>query len=153
LIKFIGLKGGVINLLNNRSGTGKSTILQVMNSVWGHPDHLMIQWRDTLNVKLHRMAVMCNLPVGVDEVTKMSADNFSDLAYCATQGTPPRRMKASTNEERDSQGFWATLMVAITPRHFSTGSLLALSFRPAATPQAARQCLSPRLRRRQVRSG
>jgi len=111
LIKFIGLKGGVINLLNNRSGTGKSTILQVMNSVWGHPDHLMIQWRDTLNVKLHRMAVMCNLPVGVDEVTKMSADNFSDLAYCATQGTPPRRMKASTNEERDSQGFWATLMV------------------------------------------
>jgi hypothetical protein len=112
LIKFLGVKGGIINLINNRSGTGKSTILQVMNSVWGHPDELMIQWRDTLNVKLHRMAVMCNLPIGVDEITKMSGDDFSDLAYSVTQGTPRRRMKASANEERESQGFWATMMVS-----------------------------------------
>jgi len=111
LIKFMGVKGGIINLINNRSGTGKSTILQVMNSVWGHPDALMLQWRDTLNVKLHRMAVMCNLPLGVDEITKMSADDFSDLAYSVTQGTPRRRMKASANEERESQGYWATTMV------------------------------------------
>ena len=112
LIKFMGIKGGIINLINNRSGTGKSTILQVMNSVWGHPDELMIQWRDTLNVKLHRMAVMCNLPLGVDEITKMSGDDFSDLAYSVTQGAPRRRMKSSTNEERESQGYWATMMVA-----------------------------------------
>jgi energy-coupling factor transporter ATP-binding protein EcfA2 len=112
LIKFMGVKGGIINLINNKSGTGKSTILQVMNSVWGHPDELMIQWRDTLNVKLHRMAVMCNLPLGVDEITKMSGDDFSDMAYSVTQGAPRRRMKASTNEERESQGFWATMMVA-----------------------------------------
>ena len=111
LIKFMGVKGGIINLINNRSGTGKSTILQVMNSVWGHPDQLMLQWRDTLNVKLHRMAVMCNLPLGVDEITKMSGDDFSDLAYSVTQGTPRRRMKASANEERESQGYWATTMV------------------------------------------
>jgi uncharacterized protein (DUF927 family) len=108
----MGIKGGIINLINNKSGTGKSTILQVMNSVWGHPDELMLQWKDTLNVKLHRMAVMCNLPLGVDEITKMSGDDFSDLAYSVTQGAPRRRMKASSNEERESQGFWATMMVA-----------------------------------------
>ena len=112
LLKFMGVKGSIINLVNNRSGTGKSTILQVMNSVWGHPDELMLQWRDTLNVKLHRMAVMNNLPLGVDEITKMSGDDFSDMAYSVTQGTPRRRMKASANEERESQGFWATIMVA-----------------------------------------
>jgi len=111
LLKFTGVKGGIINLINNRSGTGKSTILQVMNSVWGHPDELMLQWRDTLNVKLHRMAVMNNLPLGVDEITKMTGDDFSDLAYSVTQGAPRRRMKASVNEERESQGFWATIMV------------------------------------------
>ncbi len=111
LLKFMGIKGSIINLINNRSGTGKSTILQVMNSVWGHPDELMLQWRDTLNVKLHRMAVMNNLPLGVDEITKMTGDEFSDLAYSVTQGTPRRRMKASANEERDVQGFWATIMV------------------------------------------
>jgi hypothetical protein len=111
LLKFTGVKGGIINLINNRSGTGKSTILQVMNSVWGHPDELMLQWRDTLNVKLHRMAVMNNLALGVDEITKMSGDDFSDLAYSVTQGAPRRRMKASVNEERESQGFWATMMV------------------------------------------
>ena len=111
LLKFMGVKGSIINLVNNRSGTGKSTILQVMNSVWGHPDELMLSWRDTLNVKLHRMAVMNNLPLGVDEITKMTGDDFSDLAYSVTQGSPRRRMKASTNEERESQGFWGTIMV------------------------------------------
>ena len=112
LLKFMGVKGSIINLVNSRSGTGKSTILQVMNSVWGHPDELMLQWRDTLNIKLHRMAVMNNLPLGVDEITKMSGDDFSDLAYSVTQGAPRRRMKASANEERESQGYWATIMVA-----------------------------------------
>lgn len=112
LLKFMGVKGSIINLINSRSGTGKSTILQVMNSVWGHPDELMLQWRDTLNVKLHRMAVMNNLPLGVDEITKMTGDEFSDLAYSVTQGAPRRRMKSSTNEERESQGYWATIMVA-----------------------------------------
>lgn len=111
ILKFLGVKGGIINLINNRSGTGKSTILQVMNSVWGHPDELMLQWRDTLNVKLHRMAIMNNLPLGVDEITKMSGDDFSDLAYSVTQGAPRRRMKASANEERAAQGYWATMMV------------------------------------------
>lgn len=110
LIKFLGVKGGIINLINNRSGTGKSTILQVMNSVWGHPTELMLQWRDTLNVKLHRMTVMNNLPLGVDEITKMNGDDFSDLAYSVTQGAPRRRMKASANEEREAQGYWATMM-------------------------------------------
>lgn len=125
LIKFMGIKGGIINLINNKSGTGKSTILQVMNSVWGHPDELMLQWKDTLNVKLHRMAVMCNLPLGVDEITKMSGDDFSDLAYSVTQGAPRRRMKASSNEERQSQGFWATMMVA-TSNSSMTDKLEAL---------------------------
>ena len=30
LLKFMGLKGGIINLVNNRSGTGKSTILRAI---------------------------------------------------------------------------------------------------------------------------
>jgi len=111
LLKFMGVRGSVINLLNNRSGTGKSTILEVMNSVWGHPNHLMLQWKDSMAVKLHRMVVMNNLPLAVDEVTKMSGDDFSDLAYSVTQGAPRRRMKASANEEREAQGFWATIMV------------------------------------------
>jgi len=125
LLKFLGVKGGIINLINNRSGTGKSTILQVMNSVWGHPDELMLQWRDTLNVKLHRMAVMNNLPLGVDEITKMSGDDFSDLAYSVTQGAPRRRMKASANEEREAQGYWATMMVC-TSNSSMTDKLEAL---------------------------
>lgn len=125
LLKFMGVRGSVINLLNNRSGTGKSTILEVMNSVWGHPNHLMLQWKDSMAVKLHRMVVMNNLPLGVDEVTKMSGDDFSDLAYSVTQGAPRRRMKASANEEREAQGFWATIMVC-TSNASMTDKLQAL---------------------------
>jgi hypothetical protein len=71
------------------------------------------------------MAVMNNLPLGVDEVTKMSGDDFSDLAYSVTQGAPRRRMKASSDEERESQGFWATIMVT-TSNSSMTDKLQAL---------------------------
>ena len=125
IMKFTGVNGALISLVHSSSGTGKTTILQLINSVWGHPDELMLQWRDTLNVKLHRMAVMNNLPLGVDEITKMSGDDFSDLAYSVTQGAPRRRMKASVNEEREAQGFWATSMVC-TSNSSMTDKLEAL---------------------------
>ena len=55
----------------------------------------------------------------------MSGDDFSDLAYSVTQGSPRRRMKASANEERESQGFWATIMVC-TSNSSMTDKLEAL---------------------------
>ena len=63
-------------------------------------------WKDTPNVKLHRLGVMNNLPNTIDEITNTTPIEFSDLAYSISQGRGKHRMKASTNEERVNLTSW-----------------------------------------------
>jgi len=112
LMKFLNIHGCLINLVNNESGTGKSTILHMANSVIGHPEELLLQWKDTYNVMIHRFGVMNNFMVGIDEITKMPPEVVSDLLYSITQGRGKNRMKQSTNEERLNTTKWALPTVA-----------------------------------------
>jgi uncharacterized protein (DUF927 family) len=118
LLKHLKLKGAIINLVNNTSGTGKSTILKMCNSVWGHPEELMLQWKDTMNSMIHRLGVMNNLPVTIDEVTKMSGDHFSDLLYAASQGRGKNRMKQHENAERANATKWGTILLTSSNASF-----------------------------------
>jgi hypothetical protein len=118
LLKHLKLKGAIINLVNNTSGTGKSTILKMCNSVWGHPEELMLQWKDTMNAMIHRLGVMNNLPVTIDEVTKMSGDHFSDLLYGASQGRGKNRMKQHENMERANATKWGTIVLTSSNASF-----------------------------------
>ena len=111
LIKHINLSGAIINLVNDESGTGKTTSLKCMHSVYGHPEEMMLMSRDTANTRYHRLGVMNNLPLGCDEITKMSGDEFSDFAYAVSQGRGRGRMKMNVNEERMNFAKWATIMV------------------------------------------
>ena len=118
LLKHLNLKGAIINLINNTSGTGKSTVLKMCNSVWGHPEELMLQWKDTQNAMIHRLGVMNNLPVTIDEITKMSGDHFSDLVYSISQGRGKNRMMNHTNEERHNATKWATIALCSSNASF-----------------------------------
>jgi len=118
LLKFLDLKGCLINLVNNTSGTGKSTILRMSSSVYGHPEEQLLNWKDTYNSIVNRFGVMNNLMVGIDELTKMSADLFSDLAYSMSQGRGKNRMKQSANEERINTTKWATIFLATSNASF-----------------------------------
>jgi hypothetical protein len=118
LLKHLNLKGAIINLINNTSGTGKSTILKMCNSVWGHPEELMLQWKDTQNSMIHRLGVMNNLPVTIDEITKMSGDHFSDLVYSISQGRGKNRMMQHSNEERHNATKWATIALCSSNASF-----------------------------------
>jgi energy-coupling factor transporter ATP-binding protein EcfA2 len=118
LLKHLNLKGAIINLVNNTSGTGKSTVLKMCNSVWGHPEELMLQWKDTQNSMIHRLGVMNNLPVTIDEITKLSGDNFSDLAYSISQGRGKNRMMQHDNAERINATKWATIALCSSNASF-----------------------------------
>jgi hypothetical protein len=107
LYKFMDLKGCLINLVHNTSGTGKSTILRVANSVSGHPDDLMLNWRDTYNSIIHRAGIMNNHLLTIDEITKLKADIFSELVYSVTQGRGSNRMRRDKNEERMNDTTWS----------------------------------------------
>ena len=118
LLKFLDLKGCLINLINNTSGTGKSTILRMGSSVYGHPEEMLLTWKDTYNSIINRAGVMNNLMLGIDEITKMKAELFSDLAYSITQGRGKNRMKHMTNEERVNLTKWANLWVSTSNASF-----------------------------------
>lgn len=118
LLKHLNLKGAIINLINNTSGTGKSTVLKMCNSVWGHPEELMLQWKDTQNSMIHRLGIMNNLPVTIDEITKMSGDHFSDLVYGISQGRGKNRMMQHSNEERLNATKWATIALCSSNASF-----------------------------------
>ena len=114
LMKHLKLKGAIINMINNESGTGKTTTIKAMHSVYGHPEDLMLIQRDTLNMRLHRLGVMNNLGLGCDEITKMSADDFSDFAYAVSQGRSRGRLKSNENAERQNFARWETIVLCIS---------------------------------------
>jgi len=106
LLKFTGLEGAIINVIHPESGTGKTTILHMCNSVSGMPKELTSMFKDTFNAKIHRLGVMNNLANTIDEITNMSGLEFSDLAYSISQGRGKEKMKGSTNELRINNTKW-----------------------------------------------
>jgi hypothetical protein len=112
LMKHLGFNGALINLINSSSGTGKSTILKVCNSVYGHPDKLLAQETDTFAHKMFRLGIMNSMPYTIDEVTNMDPATVSKLLYNVSQGTGPGRMQSQANVERKNDTSWALIALA-----------------------------------------
>lgn len=118
ILKFLGQSGAILNVIHNTSGTGKSTILYMCNSVWGHPVDLCGTWQDTLNAKIMRLGIMNNLPYTMDEITNMSPQDFSTLAYSMSQGRGKDRVENSSNKLRKNLTSWATISLCSSNASF-----------------------------------
>lgn len=118
LLRFTGQNGAIINLIHKASGTGKSTILYMCNSVYGHPSKLAAIWKDTLAARMIHLGVMNNLPFTVDEITNTEPKDFSTLAYSMSQGRGPNRAKSQTNEMRLNNTTWQTLSLTSSNASF-----------------------------------
>lgn len=112
LIRLTPLKGALLNLMSPESGTGKSTIQMAINSIYGKPYDLLLQKTDTINARMHRIGIMNNLPVTIDEITNMAPEQMSELAYAITQGRGKERMKSQGNELRVNNTRWQTIVVS-----------------------------------------
>lgn len=111
LIKFTNYNGGMINLLDSESGTGKTTVLKMINSVMGHPEGLLSKESDTLAHKKFRLGVYCNMAYTCDELTNMPPESTSSLIYEISQGEGSGRMQSQVNMERKNDTRWATIAV------------------------------------------
>lgn len=118
LLKFLKQTGAAINLISPESGTGKTTIMRMAMSVYGHPSELIAKKSDTLNAKMQWLAIMRNLPFCVDEITNMGADEFSDLVYGISQGKGKERMTAGGNELRVNETTWQTISLCTSNASF-----------------------------------
>lgn len=130
LFKFTGHSGALINLMSGDSGTGKTTILRMANSVFGHPDVLCSIAKDTMASKFHKMGVFNNLLGTFDELTNLEGGNFSDLAYGVSQGRGWDRMEASSNKLRVNTTTWQSIGLATSNSAFYQ-KLQALKSKPA----------------------
>ena len=110
LLKFTNLKGVQIHLTDDGSGTGKTTIEMMINSIFGHPDESMLLEQDTFKSKMHRMGTVQNLPICIDEITNMANEEVSNLAYIGTQGRGRNRMMSQSNSERINNTSWALIL-------------------------------------------
>ena len=118
LFKFLGQRGAMINVIHPSSGTGKTTILHMANSIWGSPDGLCCVKEDTLNAKIMRLGMYNNIPYTVDEMTNMDHKEFSTLIYNVTQGRGKDRVKASVNELRHNATTWQTIALCSSNASF-----------------------------------
>jgi hypothetical protein len=118
LLKFLGQNGAIINVIHPNSGTGKTTILRMANSVIGHPERLSAMWDDTLNAKFLRLGVMNNFCFTVDEMTNTTPADFSTLSYGMSQGRGKDRVKSSANELRLNLTSWQCISLCSSNASF-----------------------------------
>ena len=118
LLKFSGQRGAIINIIHPNSGTGKTTMLHMCNSVWGDPVKLCAKKDDTHNSKVFKLGVLCNLPICFDEMTNTKAEHLSELAYLIAHGNGKDRMKSSANELRNNLTSWQTIALCSSNTSF-----------------------------------
>lgn len=114
LFRFTNYAGAVVTLLGN-SGSGKSTVLETINSVFGHPKDLMLQKRDNDVAKFIQISTMRNIAPCYDEISNIDPKELSDLCYGISQGRDKRR-GAQAGGLRDDELTWCCIM-PVTSNH------------------------------------
>ena len=114
LLRLIGgvtVRGAAINLMSNKSGTGKTTAQMVVNSIFGHPSDLLMKKSDTTMSKVQWMGMLNSIAATMDEVTNLEDEELSELVYDIPQGRGKHRMEASSNKLRANVVSWATFVI------------------------------------------
>ena len=131
LMKFVAdgaLSGFLLNLISSEGGTGKSTLLSAINSIYGNPDALMMSYKDTHNFRLNRFGVYQNITATIDELTNMKAEWMSDLVYDITSGKGKGRLSAKANVERVNTATWKLPVVSTSNKKIRDALLSIKSF-------------------------
>ena len=109
LMHFQPINAAAFHVFSKGSGLGKTTAMLAGASVWGNPDLLMMQERDTFNSKMNRAEVYKNIVCYMDEMTNSKPADLSDWAYQLPSGMQRNRMSSMGNVERVRGKPWKAL--------------------------------------------
>ena len=132
LMKFIGdgvLSGFLLNLVSQKSGSGKTTILHAINSIYGRPQELLLSYKDTHNHRLQRLGTMQSMTPTIDELTNMEPKQMSSLVYDITSGKGKNRLRSKDNAERENHTKW-TIPVVTSSNRYIKDTLLSFKAFP-----------------------
>ena len=119
LMYFAPFKALTFHIGSTESGAGKSLALNLAASVWGS-DNYIISASSSLMAQEHRLGVLRNLPLIIDEITEANNKDFewlSSFVMYISGGIGKERMKSSTNEERDNYTTWRSLTLLASNTH------------------------------------
>jgi len=104
LLHMTGHHGAIVHA-QGETGGSKSTSLFTAGSFWGMPEGYVMSGRKggaTLKAREETIATLCNLPIGLDEITNMHPDDAKEFALSMSQiggretMTADRKMRLGT---------------------------------------------------------
>lgn len=105
------VKGGVVHLVSNESGSGKTSVQMAINSIFGQPREMLLGKDDTANAKVQAMGMFNSIATTIDEITAMTPAEISDLVYGATNGRGKHRMESQSNKLRVNHTTWCLFTI------------------------------------------
>jgi hypothetical protein len=102
LMAYSSTAGGTI-CLTGKAGAAKTGALYSALSMWGDPEALHIhtgKQNTTFNGLKSRLNALHNLPLALDEITNMTADDLSNTIHALSSGKAKIRAEGSFNAER-----------------------------------------------------
>lgn len=110
LFKFTNFNGMIVSMVGEK-GCGKSSVMHLVNSVWGHKTHSWVDMQhDTMRAFYNKLGVLKNLPVCYDEVTNLDEENLSDLCYAISKGQGRQRLNQD-GSAKENFGNWQTMLL------------------------------------------
>lgn len=111
LLAFAGADGVLLNAWSPETGVGKSTLCDAILSIWGAPNKLRKDYRDTAAATFQLAAVSGNMPMVIDEFTNVDGKDLSNYVYTITQGRERHRL--DTNSKlRSNNNRWCLPFIA-----------------------------------------
>lgn len=105
LMKIVGIDGMITHIYGD-TGAGKSLAQHMQQSMWGDPKLLHFGAQFTQNSLYSRLGFHCNLPMTIDETTRMSPQAANDLTLMVSQGRDKARLDKNSQERMPK--IWAT---------------------------------------------
>jgi hypothetical protein len=108
-------KNLIFSIWDSRGGKGKTTLLQTINSIWGHPETMMSKHDDTVSARYQNLSTRRNLPMCIDELTMMDDNTLAGLVLEIANGMERRKSKQH-GEALAETGFWNTVTMVSSNR-------------------------------------
>lgn len=99
LMEFTPVACSSLHIHSKDSGLGKTTALEAALTVWGDPKELLLGKEDTYKSKMNRGELYHSIPLFLDEITNLSGNELSDLAYQYVSGRQRRRLDSNSKEK------------------------------------------------------
>lgn len=102
-------KNGIVNFYSTESGTGKTTLQEAINSVWGNPHAQLLNVVSSANARYSIMSHRRNLPICINETTNMDDRVLSEMLFTISEGVE----KSTLTQERALRqpGSWQTTTI------------------------------------------